>query len=83
MVGHPALRDLDRLGLGGPLGGGLTVEDNDQLNSLDGLLGISAVAGDLVVRRNPALPTAAISAVVTAVGVLNISGAVLVSDNGP
>lgn len=59
----------------------LAIEDNTVLADLGGLAAIRTLSGPLVVRRNPALPSAtamALSAQLTAIG-----GVVVISDNGP
>lgn len=65
------------------VGGALTVQSLRQLEELDGLHGITAVGGDLVLRNNPRLSQAEIDALLAAWGPGVVAGDLIVQGNGP
>jgi hypothetical protein len=82
--GNPSLRNLDlpslaHIGLNDT--SELAIEDNSLLADLSGLAAIRTLSGPLVIRRNPALPTAAATAL--SAQLMSIGGVVVISDNGP
>ncbi|MBA2320284.1 MAG: hypothetical protein H0V89_03925, partial [Deltaproteobacteria bacterium] len=70
----PALRTV---------GGDVVVTGTAALTSLDGWLGIESVDGDLTITDNTALSTSEAEALLDAIGVENIGGAVTLSGNAP